>query len=134
MEEIKNKGGRPRKVRKWRDPAGLKRAIDAYFSECEATGKTPYLTSLHLSLGVWNGYFARLIADDDRYSHVVKSMYERMAEQYEINTSIKKMIPALGIFMLKNCSYADRVDLNANVSSVLSLADLAKEARASGKQ
>jgi hypothetical protein len=122
-------GPRPGRPFTWKTPARLSASIDQYFTNCKESGELPRLTSLHIHLGVWRGYLNELAETRPEFVRVVKKMYERMAEAYERDTGTKKVIPALGIFMLKNCGYTDRIEVTANVSG-LSLVDLAREARA----
>ena len=116
-------GGRPGK---YRTAKQLQYWVDLFFKDCEKNAKRPKLTALYNYLGVWNGYFNER---GEEFVRIIKKSTAIIAGFYEDALDNKQTIPALGIFMLKNCGYADRVDITANVSSSMSLADMAKEAR-----
>jgi hypothetical protein len=115
--------------RKFKQPMDLQRAVDAYFDDCKKNDKRPMLTALYNFLGCWHGYFQELTAEKPIFSKVVKRTIARMAEEYETRTDNRTTIPALGIFMLKNCGYTDRVEVNASITDNSSLGDLAKAVR-----
>ena len=81
-------------------------------------------------MGIWPGYFGQ-VADDKQaeFSLVIKEAQAKIAKSYEDALDDKQTPPALGIFMLKNCGYTDRVEVNANITADDNLADLAKAAR-----
>jgi len=119
--------GRPLR---FKTPIELQRAVDGYFNQCKQENKKPMLTALYNYLNCWHGYFQELVQAHPNFSNTIKRTIARMAEVYEIGTSNKTTIPALGIFMLKNCGYTDRVEVSATVSGSIGLADMAKEAQA----
>lgn len=118
-----NKGGRPGH---FKTPNQLENWVNLFFSNCEKEGKRPKLTAMYNFLGVWNGYFNE---KGEEFVRVIKMATAKIAGFYEDALDDKQTIPALGIFMLKNCGYADRIEVNANISDTSSLADLAKAVR-----
>lgn len=120
-------GGRPPK---YRTAKQLQYWVDLFFKDCDKNKKRPKLTGLYKFLNVWPGYFQEVSDDKSvEFSKIVKLATVKIASYYEDAIDDKQTCPALGIFMLKNCGYADRIEVNANVSSSMSLADMAKEAR-----
>ena len=119
--------GRPPKYRTVKQ---LQYKVDMYFRDCIKLQKRPKLTGLYSFLGVWPGYFQEVAEDKQAdFSKVIRHATIKIAEFYEDAVDNKQTCPALGIFMLKNCGFSDNVNITANVSSSMSLADMAKEAR-----
>jgi len=119
-------GGRPPKIKGIQD---LDNKVKEYLIECERDKKIPYLTGFYVFLGVWHGYFCDLLQAKPEYSKSIKKMWNQFAYSYEENMGAKKLTPAHAIFMLKNCGYVDRVEVNANITDNQSLSDLAKMAK-----
>lgn len=119
--------GRPPK---YRTEKQLQYRVDLYFKDCEKNEKRPKLTGMYSFLGIWPGYFQE-VAEDKRegFSKIIRHATVKISEYYENAIDNKQTCPALGIFMLKNCGYADKVDINANITDNQSLADMAKQAR-----
>lgn len=120
--------GRPAK---YQTDKQLRFWVDQYFKKCKDEDKRPKLTGLYKFLGVWPGYFQE-VADDKKagFSKIIRKATATIAEFYEDAIDDNTTKPALGIFMLKNCGYTDRVEVNANVSPDISLSDMARQARA----
>jgi hypothetical protein len=126
------KSGR-KKITYWRTPAQLWNVAMEYFDECKAEKKQPLLTALYLRLGVWHGYFTELEAEKPIFRKTIKKIITTSANFYESGVNNKQVNTAIGIFMLKNCGYADRLEVQANITSSFSLAELAKDARGAKK-
>lgn len=121
-----NSVGRPAKFKTVEE---LTEKVEEYFAERNKQKKRPTLTSMYVYIGAWHGYFNELVVSKPEFSGIVKLIISKISENYEDGTNDGSVKPALGIFMLKNCGYADKMDINANVSTETSLAELAKQAQ-----
>ena len=120
-------GGRPPKYKTVKQ---LKYWVDLFFQNCEKKEERPKLTGLYKFLNVWPGYFSSSTNDNgDEFNKVIKEATTKIASYYENAIDEKGTAPALGIFMLKNCGYTDRMEVNANITDNSSLGDLAKAVR-----
>jgi hypothetical protein len=120
-------GGRPPKYKTVKQ---LKYWVDLYFKDCEKNKKRPKLTGMNEFLGVWPGYFTDSSNENGaEFTKIIRGAQAKIAGFYENAIDDKQTCPALGIFMLKNCGYADRVEVNANITDNSSLGDLSKAVR-----
>ena len=120
-------GGRPPKYKTVKQ---LKYWVDLFFKDCDKNNKRPKLTGLYRFLNVWPGYFSSSTNENgEEFNKVIKEATVKIASFYENAIDDKGTSPALGIFMLKNCGYTDRVEVNANINETSNLADLARAVR-----
>jgi len=130
MAGVKGKSGRKLKIK---TPLQLEKMVNAFLLKCKQENTIPYLTALYNSLGFYHSYFQDLANTHPVFLPAVKKMQSRMAEEYEKAMGSKRLSPAHSIFMLKNCGFVDKIDVQANVSGSFSLADLARDARCAKK-
>ena len=116
-------GGRPGR---YKTAKQLKYWVDLFFSNCKKENKRPKLTAMNVFLGVYPGYFND---KGDEFVKIIKDATAKVSEFYEDAIDNKQTSPALGIFMLKNCGYSDRIEVNANITQETSISELADEVK-----